>query len=80
MDIININKVLVETYLSLLMNLSPDNKLELISKLSQSMKVGKNQELPLKELFGRFISEKTAEEQIEEIRSSRVFNRKNEGF
>lgn len=80
MDTININKVLVETYLSLLMNLSSDNKLELISKLSQSMKVEKNQELPLKELFGRFISEKTAEEQIEEIRSSRIFNRKNEEF
>lgn len=80
MNTININQVLVETYLSLLTNLSPDNKLELISKLSQSMKLEKKQEFSLKELFGKFISEKTAEEQIEEIHSSRFFNRKNEEF
>lgn len=38
------------------------------------------QEVTIKELFGKFISEKTAEQQIEEINQARVFNRKTELF
>ena len=80
MSSININDVLVNTYLSLLKNLSADNKLALISKLSQSMIAEKNTEVSFKELFGLFISEKSAEEQINEVRAARTFNRKNDEF
>ncbi|MBL7792060.1 MAG: hypothetical protein JNK77_07045 [Saprospiraceae bacterium] len=80
MSAININHTLVETYLALLKNLSPDDKLELIALLSQSMKVQQPIEPTFKALFGAFQSDKSAEQQIEEIRQSRVFNRKIEEF
>lgn len=72
----NINQSLVETYFELLKNLSNDTKLEIISKLSQSMKSEKGEGgREAKDLFGGFVTEKSAEELIEEIRNSRVFNR-----
>lgn len=38
MKTIDINKLLTDTYLQLLKNLSPGNKLDLIAKLTQSIK------------------------------------------
>ena len=71
----NIN--ILDSYFGLLNNLSPDSKLELISRLSQSLKTQpKAKERSLQELFGAFNSEKSAETIIEEIRESRNFNRK----
>ncbi|MFC5269920.1 hypothetical protein [Adhaeribacter terreus] len=70
----NIN--ILDSYLGLLNNLSPDSKLELISRLSQSLKTKpKTKEKSIQELFGAFTSEKSAETIIEEIRQSRTFNR-----
>ncbi len=70
----NVN--IIDSYIGLLNNLSPDSKLELISRLSQSLKSQKKlKEKPIQELFGAFKSEKSAETIIEEIRQSRTFTR-----
>lgn len=67
---------LINNYFGLLNNLSPDSKLELISRLSQSLKSQeKPQEKSIKELFGAFQSAKSAETIIEEIKQSRTFTR-----
>jgi len=76
-----INTTIVEGYIGLLDKLSLSNKLELISKLTDSAKTDlRKKESSFKEAFGAFESTKTAEEIIEEIRSSRVSNRKTESF
>lgn len=75
METVNFSNAVIEAYLALLKNLSQEDKLELISKLSQSMKKKELEKNELSELFGAFRSEKTAEQQIEEIRQARVFNR-----
>lgn len=72
---------IIDTYLGLLKGLSPDSKLELISKLSDSLKSsdtrgGKS----LSDLYGAFVSEKSADEIIADLKSSRNFNRKLEGL
>lgn len=67
---------LADYYFGILKNLNSDSKLDLISKLSQSLK--ENQTVPatsLQSLFGAYKSEETAEEIIAELRASRVFNR-----
>lgn len=70
------NLNIIDSYIGLLNNLSPDNKLELISRLSQSLKSEKNIEnKPFQELFGAFKSEDSAETIIEDIRKSRAFTR-----
>ena len=70
----NIN--IIDSYIELLNNLSPDSKLELISRLSQSLKSQKKpKEKSIQELFGAFMSDKSAETIIEEIRQSRTFTR-----
>jgi hypothetical protein len=75
------NTTIINGYIGLLENLSPDNKLDLISKLTASVKTDlSNKESSFKKSFGAFESEKTAEEIIEEIRSSRLFTREIESF
>ncbi len=67
---------LADYYFKFLKNLNRDNKLDLISKLSQSLK--KNDEVAdtsLQSLFGAYKSDETADEIIEALRASRVFNR-----
>ena len=67
---------LADYYFGFLKNLNSDSKLDLISKLSQSLK--ESQPVPatsLESLFGAYKSDETAEEIIAEIRASRVFNR-----
>lgn len=76
MDSAKINTNLVDNYLGLLKNLSPDNKLELISRLSNSMKTAKNIESDsLKSLYGAYHSKKNADEIIDDLKQSRTFNR-----
>lgn len=76
-----INTTLIDGYMLLLHNLSPDNKLDLISKLTSSVKADlTNRKSTFKKSFGAFQSEKTAEEIINEIRNSRTFNRVIEEF
>ncbi len=77
----NSNTTIVDGYIGLLENLSPDNKLDLISKLSASVKTDLvEKKSSFKKSFGAFVSEKTAEEIIEEIRNSRLFTREIEPF
>jgi hypothetical protein len=72
---------LAEYYFGFLENLNADSKLDLISKLSQSLKKdGTIPEASLQSLFGAYKSDETAEEIIAEIRSSRVSNRNTEPF
>jgi hypothetical protein len=67
---------LADYYFGFLKNLNPDSKLDLISKLSQSLKQGDEApEVSLQSLFGAYKSEDTADEIIEQLRASRVFNR-----
>ena len=76
---ININ--LIESYLELLKNLSSDCKLELIARLSKSMKTTKKAKSDsLKSLYGAFISEQSADEMIDDIKSARRFNQKRAEF
>jgi hypothetical protein len=70
---------LIDSYLGLLKSLSPDNKLELISRLSESLKGSKNStDKSLSELYGAFISKKSADEIITDLKNSRNFDRKTE--
>jgi len=65
-----------EYYFGFLKNLNPNTKLDLISKLSQSLKNDEQSSArSLQSLFGAYQSEETAEEIIAELRASRVFNR-----
>lgn len=75
------NTALIDGYVGLLNNLSPSNKLDLISKLTDSIKTDLlEKKSSFKKSFGAFESSKSAEEIIEEIRSSRVSNRQIESF
>jgi hypothetical protein len=75
------NSKIVESYLGLLDNLSPSNKLDLIAKLTVSVKSDlKPKKASFKKAFGAFDSSKSAEEIISEIRESRIFNRQIESF
>lgn len=66
-------------YFDFLKNLQHDTKLDLITKLSESLKSTEQQEdKPLALLFGAYQAEETAEEIIAELRASRVFTRKTE--
>lgn len=76
MKSLDVPQHLLETYLSLLRNLSYNSKLELISALSLSMKNEQQNNGLAKTLFGAFETNKSAEQVIEEIKQSRYFNRK----
>lgn len=71
----------IDSYLSLLNNLSPDSKPELISKFSDSMKgYRKSTDKSIGDLYGAFISKKSADEIITDRKDSRNFNRNAEGL
>lgn len=81
----NLKFNLIDSYLGLLENLSPDNKLELISKLSDSLKSSKKQternpDKSLGDLCGAFIFDKSSDDLISDLKSSRNFNRKIKEF
>ena len=81
MRIAEINTTIVDGYVGLLDNLSPSDKLDLISKLTTSVKTDlKSKKSSFKKAFGAFDSKKTAEQIIEEIRNSRVSTRQIESF
>jgi len=74
---VDININLIEHYLEMLSNLSPDSKLELIARLSKSMKSKKKTSSgSLNDLYGSFISEKSADDLIDDLKKARSFNRK----
>jgi hypothetical protein len=67
---------LLDRYLGLLRSLSPENKLELISKLSDSLKGSKKPAgKSISDLYGAFISKKSADEILSELKASRNFKR-----
>jgi len=70
------NLNIIDVYLELLTSLSPDSKLEIISRLSQSLKSEKKvPSMSINDLYGAFESEKSAEALIEETRQARTFTR-----
>ena len=73
----DLNLNLIESYYGLLKNLSADNKLELIAKLSNSMKTAKPaKNESLKSLYGAFVSNQSADEIINDIKKARTFKHK----
>ena len=68
---------IADYYFGLLKHLSTDSKLELITRLSDSIKTKTKvkKENRLDASFGAFITDQTAEEMIADIRSSRTFTR-----
>lgn len=71
------DKHIIESYTSLLEGLNDNTKLELIDNLSKSIKQKKSvKENAFYKSFGAFVSDKSAEEIIKEIRSSRKFRKK----
>ena len=72
------NKIdIAESIFRMVRNLSPDVKLDLISKISHSLKGTQTmvKDDSWKELFGKWESKQSSEEIIEELRSSRYSNR-----
>lgn len=81
MKAIDINTTLIEGYLRLLDNLSPSNKLDLISKLTTSVKTDiTDRKKYFYKAFGAWESKKSADQIINDIRDSRTFNRQIEQF
>jgi hypothetical protein len=75
------NSIIVDSYVGLLDNLSTSNKLDLITKLTASIKSDlTDKKSSFKKAFGAFDSKKSAEEIIDEIRNSRVSTRQIEAF
>ena len=73
------NLSVTDMYMSMLSSLSNDEKLDLITKLSESMRKNKSNPKRTKELFSRFNEDwggnRTPEKIAEDLRNSRVFTR-----
>jgi hypothetical protein len=70
-------KNIIENYLGLFENLNSMSKLELIEKLTKSLKSeSKSKESNFYKSFGAFSTEKSSDEIISEIKSSRKFRNK----
>lgn len=71
------NTNLIDSYFSLLRNLSPNNKLELIARLSKSMKTTKKtKDNSWKSLFGALVLDQSADEFVADLKKDRKFSRK----
>lgn len=71
---------LKRTYLTLLSSLSVNNRLEIISELSLSLKKNPRKPKGVEFYSGAWDSGESSEDIISTIRSSRTFNRKLEEF
>ncbi len=76
----NTRNIIADNYFGMIKNLSVDVKLELITRISESMKdfsqnEDKQKKKSWKLLFGAFDSEQSADEIIDELRKSRYTNR-----
>lgn len=68
--------LIADNYFGMIKNLSPDVKLELISRISDSLREPSIQENDSwKKLFGAYDSKQTAEEIIDDLEKSRFTNR-----
>ncbi len=76
-----VNTSVVDGYYSLISTLSNANKKALIDKLVHSAEEVKSEPYAnLKESFGAFESDQTADEMVADIRNSRLFTREIEPF
>ncbi len=72
----DLNTALLDNYLGLIRNLSPEIKLILIERITKTLKGNlTKKDSPITDAFGKWKSEKSADEIITEIRESRTFNR-----
>lgn len=77
----DINTKLIDSYLSLLKNLSAQNKLDLISKLTKTVEIDiEEDKADFYKSFGGWDERESAEELIATIKGSRTFNRTVEEF
>ena len=68
--------LIADNYFGMIKNLSPDVKLELISRISDSLREPSSQENDSwKKLFGAYDSRQTAEEIIDDLEKSRFTKR-----
>ena len=81
MSTADVNTKLIDSYLSLLKNMSVGNKLDLISKLTRTVKTDIEQgQSEFYKSFGGWDKNESAEELIGSIKSARTFNRKIDEF
>ncbi len=72
-----INTNLIDSYFTLLKSLSPNNKLELISRLSKSMKTTrKTKDMSWKSLFGAMELDQSVDDFVKDLKNERKFTRK----
>lgn len=77
MKAIDINNTLIEGYLRMLANLSPSTKLDLISRLTLSVKTDiSDRKKIFYKAFGAWDSKESADKIINDIRSSRSYGNK----
>lgn len=70
------NTTIVDAYASILGNLSPDDRMDLIARLSETKEMStQKKKTTFRKAFGAFVSDKSAEEIIADIRGSRVSTR-----
>ncbi len=75
------NSTIVDKYVGLLYNLNTSAKLDIIAKLTDSLKVDvSDKRSSFKKSFGAFDSSKTAKEINADIRASRISTRQIESF
>lgn len=76
----NLNKDLVDSYYMMLKGLSQNNKLELIARLSESMKTVKKNKVDMswEDLFGAWELDQPTDEFLEDLKQSRNFSRNRE--
>lgn len=76
-----INTHILDSYMAFLETLSPGAKLDLISRLTQSLKSeSKPKENLFKSSFGAWSGTESADQIVKGIRDSRSFNRQIEGL
>jgi hypothetical protein len=81
MNTADINTKLIDSYIHLLKNMSAQNKLDLISRLTHAVKTDLVQEkTDFYKAFGGWDKNESAEDLIETIKESRTFNRSIEEF
>lgn len=77
----DINARLIDNYFELLKNFNTKSKLDLISKLTQSIKSDRvNKKSAFDEAFGAWDDNDDAEDLVSSIREARSFNRNIEKF
>ncbi|WP_125719795.1 hypothetical protein [Flavobacterium ustbae] len=74
------DKHILESYSNLFEGLSFSNKIELIERLTKSIKTNKAKENNFYKSFGAFASEKSADDIVSEIKANRSFKNKKIDF